>query len=86
MLNCAEALDRKLSRYDVFPDDYFLPQRRGQIGVINMPVLMRSALIGFDIIRLAPYTAPIYVSERFVRACEGIDCTGFSFHEVETSA
>jgi hypothetical protein len=85
VLNCAHALDRRLSKYDVFPDDYFLPQRRGQIRAIKTPVLMRGALVAFDIIRLAPYKAPIYVSERFVRAFEAIDCTGFSFHEVETS-
>jgi hypothetical protein len=85
VLNCADALDRRLSNFDVFPDDYFLPQRRGQIRAIKKPVLMRGALIAFHIIRLAQYKAPIYVSERFVRAFEFIDCTGFSFHEVETS-
>ena len=85
ILNCVDALDRQRSRFEVYPEDYFLPQRRGKMRDVSCPVLSHSVLAGIDVVRLSCYKAPIYVSERFVDAFTQTECTGYSFREVETS-
>jgi hypothetical protein len=86
ILNCVDALDRAKSDYGVFPPDYFVASRVGQIRSINRPVLIRSMLRGVDIVRLKPYRASVYVSDRFVQLFEDGEYTGYSFHEVETTS
>lgn len=81
ILNCAKALHWERSKYELFPDDYFLPQRRGQIQALYEVVLLRRALEGYDIVRLQEYQPFICVSERFVRVFEAGGFTGYSFHE-----
>lgn len=77
------ALDLERSDYDVYPPDYFLPERVGRVRGLRIPVLRKDKLEGLDIIRLAEYEAPFYVSERFKEAFEKAGCTGHSFHEVK---
>lgn len=77
------ALDLERSDYDVYPSDYFLPERVGKVRGLRIPVLRREKLEGLDIVRLAEYMPPFYVSERFKDAFEKVGCTGHSFREVE---
>lgn len=84
VLNCADALHLSLSSLSRFPEDYFIPSRRGLIRAIYTPVLRGELISRYDIIRLSPYPVPIYVSERFRAVFEAGRFTGCSFHEVET--
>lgn len=77
-----DALDRGLSDYSVYPDDYFLPERRGRVRAVRMPVLRRAALAGTDLARLAEVPAAACASERFRRVFDEDSCTGLSFREV----
>jgi hypothetical protein len=77
------ALDLERSDYDVYPPDYFLPERVGRVRGLRIPVLRGEKLQGLDIVRLAEYEAPFYVSERFKESFENAGCTGHSFREVE---
>lgn len=77
------ALDLERSDYDVYPPDYFLHERVGKVRGLRIPVLRAEKLQGLDIIRLAEYEAPFYVSERFKDTFEKAGCTGHSFREVE---
>jgi hypothetical protein len=79
------ALDRRRSDYDVFPDDYFLSERRGKVRGLRTAVLNTEALAACDILRLDEFTTSIYVSERFREAFEIGGHTGYSFHEVALS-
>lgn len=85
VLNCADALDLRRSKVSRYPDDYFLPARRGLIRSLDTPVLVASVITSYDIIRLSTFLAPIYVSERFVKLFRDGSFTGYSFHEVPTS-
>lgn len=85
ILNVISALDTNRADYDIFPEDYFLPTRRGKIRGIQKSVLIGSNLEGFDIIRLKEYLVSIYVSERFKSMFLNSGFTGYSFHEVEVS-
>lgn len=77
------ALDLERSDYDVYPPDYFLPERVGKVRGIRIPVLRAEKLKGLDIVRLAEAKAAFYVSERFKVAFEQAHCTGHSFNGVE---
>ncbi len=85
ILNCVRALDLHRSDFDRFPNDYFLPQRRGQIRALRKAVLERDALSGHDIIRLSEYKVAVYVSQHFVNAFEEDGFSGYSFRRVATS-
>jgi hypothetical protein len=80
-----QALDRSCSDYDVFPDDYFLADRRGNVRGIRRAVLRAKALAGCDVVRLDEFPSSVYVSERFTTAFEAAACTGYAFREVLTS-
>jgi hypothetical protein len=80
-----EALDRSSSDYDVFPDDYFLSDRRGKVRGIRRVVLRAKALAGCDSARLDEFPSSVYVSERFKNVFEAGRYTGYSFREVLTS-
>lgn len=77
------ALDLKRSDYDVYPADYFLPERVGKMRALRIPVLRGEKLNGLDIVRPAEYKVEYYVSERFKDAFEKAGCTGHSFREVQ---
>lgn len=85
VLNCVDGLDVQASEVERFPDDYFLPARRGQIRSIGKAVLIRAVVDRYDILRLSGYRSQLYVSERFVRLFETNGFTGYSFREVPTS-
>lgn len=86
ILNLVEgALDLERSDYDVYPADYFLPERVGRVRGIRIPVLREKKLRGLDAVRLAEAKAAFYVSERFKAAFENAGCTGHSFVEIELS-
>jgi len=86
VLNCADGLDVQSSEIERFPDDYFLPTRRGQIRSVNRAVLIGAVVDRYDILRLCSYPSQLYVSERFVLLFEANRFTGYSFREVPTSA
>ena len=86
VLNCVDALDLRLSIVSRYPEDYFLISRRGLIRGVSAPVLISSAVEPFDLIRLATFKTPLYVSERFERVFREGRFTGYSFHEVPTTA
>lgn len=82
VLNCVDALDLSLSSVSRFPEDYFIPSRRGLIRGIHKPVLRGDLISPYDIIRLCAYPVSLYVSERFLAVFEAGRFTGCSFHEV----
>lgn len=84
ILNLVEgALDLERSDYDVYPPDYFLPERVGKVRGVRIPVLRGEKLRGLDIVRLVEAKAGFYVSWRFKEAFEKTGCTGHSFSEVD---
>lgn len=85
VLRLVPALDLQRSDYDVFPQDYFLPARRGMVQGIRRAVLLRHALDGYDVIRLQEFKRGLYVSERFTTVFGAGRFTGYSFHEVPVS-
>ena len=85
ILNCVDALDLRLSVVARYPKDYFLPSRRGLVSSVNHPVLIRSAVVDYDIMPLSVFTPSVYVSDRFVRIFQDGRFTGYSFREVPTA-
>ena len=79
------ALDRSRSDYDVFPNDYFLSERRGDVRGIRRVVLHVEALRGCDIARLDEFPSSVYVSERFKNVFESAPFTGYSFREMHST-
>ena len=79
------ALGLSRSDYDVFPGDYFLPDRRGKICAVRRATLVARALEGCDAVRLDGFFVSVYVSERFKDAFETGGFTGYSFHQVSSS-
>jgi hypothetical protein len=77
-----DVLDRERSDYSVFADDYFLPQRRGQISALRKPVLVKASLSGCDLFRIEGYRVAYFVSERVKDVFEHRGFTGLSFREV----
>lgn len=59
------ALDHKRSDFDVFPEDYFLADRRGRVRGIRKAVLKSAALKECDIVRLEEFLPSVYASEKF---------------------
>jgi hypothetical protein len=84
-LNVCSALDLGKSNFEVFGDDYFLPERRGQISAMARPVLDATKILGKEVFRLKEFPIAEFVSERFSLAYEKCRCSGYSFHEVEVS-
>lgn len=79
------ALDMTRSDYTVFPDDYFLPARRGLISRVRRAVLVGQRIIDCDAMRLDEFSASVFVSGRFKGVFEDGDFTGYSFEEVEVA-
>jgi hypothetical protein len=78
------ALDWSRTDYDVFPDDYFLSERRGLFRAIRRVALRADALKDVDIVRLDEFPPSVYVPNNFKKAFEEGQFTGYSFHEVVT--
>lgn len=85
ILNVVSALDPAKSIVERYPEDYFLPDRRGNIRSLRKVSLKQENLDRYDIVRLKEYEVNIYVSERFKNAFEFGGFTGYSFHEVDVS-
>jgi len=86
VLRLVEALDVPRSDVSVFPQDYFLLDRRGRVSAIRRAVLRESRLWERDIVRLFEFPSSVYVSERFRDVFVSAGCTGFGFVRVETSS
>ncbi len=84
--NVVEALDRQRSEYEVFPDEYFLPERRGRLRALKRVVLNAEHLGGGDVLRAKEYPQSLFVNDRFKRAFEGGRFSGLSFRPVEVSS
>lgn len=88
LLSFVPALDKQRSEYDLFGDvplGSLQPDRRDSILMLRKPVLRRSALAGYHIIRLREYPASFYVSEIFKDSFEAGGFTGYQFREMELS-
>jgi hypothetical protein len=83
VLSCLAALDIDRSVLERFPDDYFIPDRRGGIFSLLEVTLRGARLEGHDIFRLSEYRSAVFVSERFRKAFEHSFFTGLSFERVE---
>jgi hypothetical protein len=81
ILNMVPGLDMEKSDYDVYPEDYFLSERRGHVRNIRRTVLKDDIVRGYDIIRLKEFKVAIYVSERFKEIFEKHRFTGYDFHQ-----
>jgi hypothetical protein len=77
------ALYRDLSDFSVFPADYFLAERRGNIRAIRRATLLSAGVQGTDMLRLEEYRASEYVSERFVDAFVGGQFSGLGFVPID---
>jgi hypothetical protein len=83
VLDARCALDRSRARFSVFPNDYFLQDRRGKISGIQRIVLIGEALSGAELIRLEEYSATLLCSERIKRIFDDNHFTGWGFEPVE---
>lgn len=83
VLNLPAALDRERCDFSVYPDDYFLPDRRGSVSGIRKAVLRKEFLQGFHIVRLKEFEVAVYVSQHFVDVYEKNKFTGYSFAPVQ---
>ncbi|MFP5245261.1 MAG: imm11 family protein, partial [Thermoanaerobaculia bacterium] len=85
VVNKIAALDFERSRYTLFPADWIIEERRGDVWTIERPVLLASALGGHHIIRLEEHTSSLFVSEHFKQVFEDGGFSGYSFREVALS-
>ena len=85
ILNVVSALDFRRSEVEFFPEDHFLPQKRGKVRDVGRTVLLGSALAGFDVIRIPELPPDVYVSERFMDVFKRGGFTGLSFEPVDVS-
>ena len=83
ILNVPSALDRTLSDFSVYPEDYFSIDQRGQVSGIRKAVLKKSALGDFHVIRLREFPEQVCVSERFVDLYDRNHFTGYSFQQLQ---
>jgi hypothetical protein len=83
ILTLRRALHRGKSKYTVNPEDYFLPERRGNINGITKYVLNGDVLGGCDLIRLEEYTVAMLCSEKVKRIFDDNGFTGWEFQPVE---
>jgi hypothetical protein len=82
ILNLPSAMDLEHSWYGIFRGDC-APEDRGRVSGVYRMVLKRSALSGYDVIRVKEFHQSLYVSERFKREFEAAQCTGYLFREVQ---
>jgi hypothetical protein len=82
ILNVVAAFDKGRSRYSVYPPDYFLPARRGDVSLVTGYVLRASEVQGLDIFRLAEYPVALFVSKHFADTWKANGFTGIHFKPV----
>lgn len=80
-----DALNRSRSDFELFPEDYVLPQRRGMVRAVRRPVLDARSLLDTDFVRLNEYPFQLFVSERVRDLFEKGRFTGWAFREVEVA-
>jgi hypothetical protein len=85
ILNFSSSLDLDESDFSVYPEDYFLLNKRGKISGLRKPVLRNSTLQGLEIMRLKEFPDPVFVSEKFHDIYESNGLTGYSFSRVTLS-
>jgi len=85
VLHRRDALNRSKSDFDLFPNDYVVPQRRGMIRAIRHPVLDPRSILHTDFLRLNEYPFQLFVSERVRGVFEKGRFTGWSFREIEVA-
>jgi hypothetical protein len=84
VLNVTPAMDLQRSRYDVFPPDYFLPERRGEVLIVHEMVLQKSQVMTYDIMRVKQFMPALVVSQKFKELFEAAHSTGYSFKYLKT--
>jgi hypothetical protein len=72
-------MDSQHSMLTVFPEDFPVPIKRGQLREIRRAAFTAKQMEGHDIIRLAQMPLYLYVSERFKNAFERHRFSGYSF-------
>jgi len=85
ILNLPSVVDLVKSDYSVFMPDDPIKERWGTISSVHRMVLRQKDLSGFDIILPKEFPESVYVSEKFKRAFEAANCTGYGFQEVPLS-
>jgi len=85
VLSRRDALNRSKSDFDLFPDDYVIPRRRGMVRAVRWPVLCERSLVDTDFLRLNEYPVQLFVSERVRDLFEKGRFTGWTFREVEVA-
>jgi len=85
VLHRRDALNRSKSDFDLFPEDYVVPRRRGMVRAVRRPVLNESSLLDTDFLRLNEYPFQLFVSERVRNIFEKGRFTGWSFREIEVA-
>ena len=83
VLNRIKALDVEAAELTRFPEDYFIPARRGAISGLRRPVLRKTPeLAHIHVFRLDEYPAPVFVSNRFRDVYRLGRFTGIAFEPV----
>jgi hypothetical protein len=83
VLACRSALDLERSDLGLFPDDYFIPSRRGKVRSVRQPVLRAAALDEIHCLRAIEYPVQLFVSDHFRQAFESAQLSGYSFEQID---
>lgn len=78
-------LDMRNTRIERYPNDYPNPQKRGKIWVIMTPVLLRRAVLGWDLFRCEGYPDELFASNGFRDRFNRAAMTGVAFDPVNLS-
>jgi hypothetical protein len=86
-LDLVPALDLQKSNYTRYGSDWAAidPMKVGRISGLRRGVLVGTALVDRDVIRLQEFWPVYYVSRRFKDSFESNRCTGYEFIEVRVS-
>jgi hypothetical protein len=85
ILSVSPAMDLSESTYDIFPLDYFLPVRRGQISAVYDMVLRGSCLLGHNLVRVQQFLPALFASGKFKHEFERERLTGYSFRPIRVT-
>ena len=83
ILNIPSAMDMERSHYTMFNEDDCEPVDRGKVSGVYRMVLKRSALSGYDVVRVKEFHQSLYVSDRFKSEFEIGRFTGYAFQEIQ---
>ncbi len=84
IVNVIEAVDKKKSEFDIFPNDFPNPNMRGKISFFKKLILNKKAIKNNNIFRLAEYKEKIIVSGKVKEVFVKNNYTGYKFSEVES--